>query len=54
MNSIHAKIDKMQPMQELAFHKEQCEINGVQFVPISRYSIATNPTTRENSSTALI
>lgn len=37
-------------MQDLAFHKEQCEINGVQFVTNILCSYAMRPITKENFS----
>lgn len=50
MISALSKLSKRQPIQELAFHKEQWEINGVPFVHLVPYRNATSPTMKENFS----
>lgn len=54
MISALSKLSKRQPIQELAFHKEQWEINGVPFVLTLSCRNATSHITRENCSMELI
>lgn len=48
--SSMSKLAMRQPVQELAFHKEQWEINGVQFVHMQASSNATNLRTKASCS----